>query len=208
MPRSRAARLLLVALPALLIGALGLAHPVFLEPETAERWRLAHLLLLPAFPLLAGSVLVLLRGERGPAAWGARALAVAYAVLYGALDAIAGIGAPQQVLGAVERGEGRPPIEDLYEIGDRLGALGVYALAAAAALTGLVLWLRSRSPLAPVGAAVVVAACYPFLRHHVFPPRGVLAMVAVAAGLALLELSRREPSRTGARGEDTWLVDR
>ncbi|MCW2613802.1 MAG: hypothetical protein JWN08_796 [Frankiales bacterium] len=181
-----------MALPALVIGAVGLAHPIFLEPDSAERWRLAHLLLLPAFPLLAVSVFVLLRGERGPAAWGARVLSLAYAVLYGALDSIAGIGAPQQVIRAQERGEGRPPIGDLYEIGDQLGELGVYAFAAAGALTALVLYLRSRSPLAPVGGAVVVAASYPFLRHHVFPPRGVLAMVAIAVGLGLLELSRRE----------------
>jgi hypothetical protein len=193
-PRSRTALALLVALPALLVAALGLAHPVFLEPDTAERWRLAHLALLPAFPLVAGSVWFLLRGERGPAAWGARVLAAAYAVLYGALDAIAGIGAPHQVLRAEERGDPRPPIEDLYDIGDRLGELGVYALATAGLLTGLVLWRRSRSPLAVVGALVLAACCYPFLRHHVFPPRGVLALVGVALGLALLELSRQRES--------------
>ena len=61
MLRSRLALPLLVALPALVIAAAGVFHPVFLTPDTAERWRLAHLVLLPAFPLLAGSVLVLLR---------------------------------------------------------------------------------------------------------------------------------------------------
>jgi len=197
--RSRLALPLLVALPALVIAAAGLAHPVLLTPDTAERWRLAHLVLLLAFPLLAGSVLVLLRGERGLAAWGARGLAVVYAVLYGALDAIAGIGAPQQVLGAQRRGEPGPPIGDLYEIGDRLGALGVYAFAAAGALTALVLYLRTRSPLALGGGAVVVLASYPFLLHHVFPPRGVLALVVIAVGFGLLEVSRttaRRPGRT------------
>src|SRR3546814_12065977 len=49
---------------------------------------LLHLALLPAFPLLGASIWFVLRGERGPAAWGARLLAGAYAVLYGALDAI------------------------------------------------------------------------------------------------------------------------
>lgn len=194
-PRSRTALPLLVALPALLIAGIGLAHPVLLTPETAERWRLAHLLLLPAFPLVAVSVWFVLRSERGPAAWGARLLAAAYALLYGALDSIAGIGAPQQVIRTSERGDPRPPIEDLYEIGDALGRLGVYALAAAAALAAVVLYLRSRNPLAPLGGAVVVLACWPFLQHHVFPPRGVLALVAIAVGLALLELSR--VSRSG-----------
>lgn len=191
MPRSRTVLLpLLVALPALVVAGVGLAHPVLLTPETAERWRLAHLLLLPLFPLVAVSVWAVLRGVRGPAAWAARVLAGAYAVLYGALDSIAGIGAPHQVLRSEGRGDPRPPIEDLYEIGDRLGVLGVYALAAAAVLAGGVLYLRSRSPLAPLGAGVLAASCYPFLRHHVFPPRGVLALVGIALGLALLERSR------------------
>lgn len=194
-PRSRPVVLpLLVALPALAIAAAGLAHPVFLQPDTAERWRLAHLVLLPLFPLVGASVWVVLRGERGPAAWGARLLAAAYAVLYSALDSIAGIGAPQQVIRSAERGDPAPPIGDLYEIGDQLGALGVYALAAAGPLTGLVLFLRTRSPLAPLGGVVLAAACYPFLTDHVFPPRGVLALVGVAVGLALLEASRQRLS--------------
>lgn len=194
-PRSRTALLpLLVALPALAVAGLGLLHPVFLEPGTAERWRLAHLLLLPAFPLVAGSVWFLLRGERGPAAWAARVAAFAYAVLYGALDAIAGVGAPHQVLRAAERGEPGPNLGDVYEIGDRLGHTGVYALGAALLLTGGVLWLRRRSPYALAGAAVGAASCYPFLRNHVFPPRGVLALVGIALGLALLELSRQRES--------------
>lgn len=197
MPRSRAVLPLLIALPALLIAALGLAHPVFLTPETAERWRLAHLALLPVFPLVAASVWALLRGESGPVAWAARVLALAYAVLYGALDSIAGIGAPNQVIRTAERGDPRAPIEDLFQIGDQLGTFGVYALAAAAALTAVVLFLRSRSPIAVVGGVIVVAACYPFLRNHVFPPRGVLAMVAIGVGFALLEASRRPTAGRG-----------
>ncbi len=197
MSRSRVALPLLVALPALLIAALGLAHPVSLTPETAERWRLAHLALLPVFPLVAASVWFVLRGERGPAAWAARVLALAYAVLYSALDSIAGLGAPNQVIRTSERGDPRAPIEDLFQIGDQLGRLGVYALAAAAALTAVVLFLRTRSPIALVGGAIVVVACYPFLRYHVFPPRGVLAMVAIGVGLALLEVARRPTAERG-----------
>ena len=200
MPLPRAAMPVVVALPPLVVGAIGLSHPVFLTPETAQLWRLGHLLLLPAFPLLAVSLLVLLRGESGPAAWAARGLALAYAVLYGALDSIAGLGAPQQVLRTTERGEPAPPVGDLYEIGDQLGALGVYALMGAVVLTGALLYLRGRSPLALLGTVVGLAASYVFLRHHVFPPRGVLAMVGIAAGFALLELSRREPAGAAASG--------
>lgn len=88
----------LVALPGVVLGLVGLAHPVFLTPETAERWRLVHLLLLPAIPLLGASVWLLLLGRRGAVAWVARGLAAAYALLYTALDSIAGIGAGHQLL--------------------------------------------------------------------------------------------------------------
>ena len=203
MPRPRTLLPLLVALPALLLAGLGLLHPVFLTADTAERWRLLHLLLLPAFPLLAVSVWVLLRRERGPAAWGARGLAVAYAVLYGALDAVAGVGAAHQVLRAAARGDARPPVEDLYDIADPLGQLGVATLAASLLLTAAVLWLRSRRAGVIVGGLVAVGSCWFFLQHHVFPPRGVLALVGVAVGLALLELSRPvSPGRSSARAEN------
>ena len=188
MPLPRSA---VVAAPPLLVGALGLLHPVFLTPDTADRWQLAHLLLLPAFPLLAVSVWVLLLGERGPLAWAARLAAAAYAVLYGALDAIAGIGAPEQVREAAVRGGPAPPIGDLYAVGDRLGHLGVVALAVAGVLAAAVLWRRTRSVLPLLGGLVVVLACVPFYRHHVFPPRGVLAMVGLAAGFALLGARQR-----------------
>lgn len=193
-----ALRVLLVSAPALLIAALGLAHPVFLTPETAERWRLVHLMLLPVFPLLGGSVWLLLLGERGALAWAARVLAFAYAVLYGALDSIAGIGAPHQVLGTAERGEGAAPIGDLYEIGDRLGHLGVAALALSVLLVTVVLVRRRRDALAPVGAAVALGGCWLFYGHHVFPPRGVLGLLLLGVGLGLLALARVRAEETGS----------
>ena len=186
--------LLVVAGAALLVGVLGLLHPVFLTPETADRWQLAHYLLLPAFPLVAVSVWWLLRGDRRPLAWGARALALAYAVLYGALDSIAGIGAPEQVRGAASRGEPSPPINDLYAVGDELGRAGVIALAVAVALAAAAVFARTRSPLAPLGAVVAAVGCFFFYRHHVFPPRGVLGMVLIAAGLAAIALAQERRS--------------
>lgn len=185
----RSGRVLLVASPAFAIAVLGLAHPLFLTPATASRWQLVHLALLPLFPLPAGSLLWLLRGEWGGLGWTARVSAYGYAVLYGALDAIAGIGAPQQV-----RHASSPPIGDLYAIGDRLGHLGVLCLAIAAAATAGLVWQRSRSRLALAGGVLTTLACLPFYRYHVFPMRGVLAMAAIGAGLALI---------TAAQGDRT-----
>ena len=191
MLRSRWLLVVLVALPGVLLGLLGLAHPVFLTPDTADRWRLVHLVLLPVFPLLGVSVWLLLLGERGALAWAARGLAFGYAVLYGALDSIAGIGAPQQVLRTTERGEPAPPVGDLYEIGDRLGHLGVLALALALVLAGVVLARRSRVVVLVAGAVVALAGCWLLYRHHVFPPRGVSGVLLVAAGLGAMAASRR-----------------
>jgi hypothetical protein len=175
-------RLLLVAGPALVIGALGTLHPIFLTPDTADRWQLAHYLLLPLFPLLGVSVWVLLRQESGALAWVARVLAALYAVGYVALDSIAGIGAPELVRAT----DGAASPVPLFDAGDPLGHLGVLAFALSVALTAGLLFRRSRSALAPVGGVVVVAASWFFYRHHVFPPRGVLALVAIAVGLAAL----------------------
>jgi hypothetical protein len=196
--RSRWTLVALVALPAALLGVLGLAHPVFLTPETAERWRLVHLVLLPVFPLVGASVWLLLLGERGALAWAARGLAFAYAVLYGALDSIAGIGAPQQVLRTTERGEPAPPIGDLYEIGDRLGHLGVLSLALAVVLTAVVLARRSRVVVLAAGALVALVGCWLFYRHHVFPPRGVAGVLLVAAGLGAMAAARKVPGHPDA----------
>jgi hypothetical protein len=190
-PRSRALLLgVAIVLPPALLAALGPLHPIFLTPETAERWRLVHLLLLPVFPLVGASVWLLLLGERGVLAWVARGFAFAYAVLYTALDSIAGIGAPSQVLATSDRGDARPPIEDLFAIGDPLGHLGVAALAVAIAVAAAVLFARFRSLWAVLGGIVAVASCWLFYRHHVFPPRGVFGVAGIAVGFALLALAR------------------
>jgi hypothetical protein len=182
----------LVALPGVVLGLAGLAHPVFLTPETADRWRLVHLLLLPVFPLLGGSVWLLLLGERGALAWAARVLAFAYAVLYTALDSIAGIGASHQLLRSASRGDEQPPLGDLFEIGDRIGHLGVGALALSVVLAAVVLLRRGGGgALVAVGALIAVGGSYLLLRHHVFPPRGVAGVLVLAAGLGLMAATAR-----------------
>ena len=190
----RLARALLVGLPAFVIAGLGLAHPVFLIPATADRWRLVHLLLLFAFPLLAASVLWLLRRATGPLPWVARVAALSYAVLYGGLDSIAGIGAP-----ALVQARGRTaPIGDLFVAGDQLGHLGVLALVVALAVTGAVLLSRGGGLLAPLGAAVSAISCWWFYLHHVFAPRGVLALVGIGVGCVLMGLAEQR-STTATR---------
>lgn len=188
----RLPRALLIASPAYALALLGFAHPLFLTPQTADRWRAVHVLFLPLFPLLAIAVCALLRRCTGAVAWVARLAAFGYAVLYGALDAIAGIGAPA----TVQRRGRAAPIGDLFDAGDQLGHLGVLGLALALALTAGLLWWRTRSPWALGGGLVALAGCPWFYLHHVFAPRGVLALVAIGTGLALMALAER----TGVAG--------
>lgn len=61
----RAAFVVAVALPGLVLAVLGLFHPSALAPSTATFWWQFHVVALPLFPLLAVGLWVLLRGENG-----------------------------------------------------------------------------------------------------------------------------------------------
>lgn len=180
---------LLVALPGLGLAAAGsLVHPSLLDASTARVWWQLHVWLIPVFPLIAVAIAVLLRGERGPLAWAARVAAYGFATFYTALDVLAGIGG-----GLVTEFQGKGPVVGrLFEIGDLLGAAGVWCLFAAALLTGAALFGRDGLSVLP-GTIVLATSCFPFLYGHIFHPTGVIAMIGIALGSALLALARRAP---------------
>lgn len=75
-------------------------------------------------------------------------------------------------------------VQPLFDIGDRLGHLGVYGFAVAAAALSVVLFVRHG--VAAVGvAALLLGASYSFLDSHIFSPRGVYTMLVIAAGFGL-----------------------
>jgi hypothetical protein len=181
----------LVAVPGLLLAAVGsFVHPAFLDASTARAWWTVHVFLVPAFPLIALALWLLLRGVAGPVAALARAAAYGFATFYTALDVLSGIGAGLVVEAGAGDLAGR-----LFLVGDALGAAGVWMLLAAAVLTGLALLPRDGPRVLP-GAAVLAGACYPFLTGHIFHPTGVVAMLLVALGCALVAAARREPALT------------
>lgn len=180
-----------VALPGLALAGFSTLHPHYLDVGTARAWWTLHIWLIPVFPLVGVAIWVLLRGERGPLAWAARVAAYGFAAFYTALDVLAGIGAGL-VTDTLQGGS--PAVPRLFEIGDRLGATGVYCLFASAVLTGIVLVRRDGVRAVP-GTVVLAAACYPFLKYHIFPPQGVFAMLAIAAGCALLAAATGVPPR-------------
>ncbi len=184
-----------VAVPGLVLAAVGyLVHPGGLDPSTARAWWTVHVYLVPVFPLISVAVWVLLRGVAGPVAWAARVLAYGFGTFYTALDVLSGIGAGLAVDNGADALVGR-----LFQVGDGLGAAGVWMLLGTAVLTGLAL-LRRDGPPVLLGAAVLAAACLPFQQGHIFHPTGVCAMLGVAAGCALMAAVRR-PVRAGSTPE-------
>ena len=183
-----------VAVPGVLLAGVGLLHPSDLDPGTAHTWWTLHVWLIPVFPLLAAAVWLLLRGERGVLAQMARLGAYGFATFYTALDVRAGICAG---LAMEQEGASSPVVGRLFEIGDRLGAIGVWCLLAAALLGGVVL-VRRDGPGALPGTVVFAGSCYPFLQNHVFHPRGVLAVLGIALGMALLAAARSASAQASA----------
>lgn len=181
--------LLVVTLGPLLLAFAGLVHPRGLSAATADRWVQLHIVLLPVFPMLALAFFVLLRGRPradlpGVATVVAWVCACVYAAGYTGLDAVAGIAAGTVAGQPGDPAELRHLVLALYDTGDRLGHAGVYAFLAAVLAATAVLGSRHRLRVLP-GTAVLLAAGYSFIDSHIFRPRGVLTMLAIAAGFAL-----------------------
>ncbi|GGK99949.1 hypothetical protein [Mangrovihabitans endophyticus] len=182
----------LVTLGPLLLALVGLVHPGGLAPETAHRWVTLHIVLLPVFPLLALGFPVLLRP---PPAWSpagpveaatviAWVGAAVYAVAYTGLDAVAGIGAGTIADQPGDQAELRALVLSLYDVGDRIGQVGVYAFLVAVLAGAVALGARHGARVLP-GTVILLGAGYSFIDSHIFWPRGVATMLAMAAGFAL-----------------------
>lgn len=180
---------LLVTAGPLLLAVAGLVHPGGLSATTAHRWVHLHIMLLPVFPLLALGFVVLLHGRpRADVAGVATAIAWlgagVYAVGYTGLDAVAGIAAGTVAGQDGDPAELRSLVLALYDVGDLLGRTGVYALLVAVLAGTVALGVRHGLRVLP-GTIVLLAAGYSFIDSHIFWPRGVLTMLAMAAGFAL-----------------------
>lgn len=182
-------RAVAVALPALLLGGLGLTHPIRLTEGTAWWWMNLHVVLLPIFPLLAGALWLMLERAAPVLRVAGRLAAFGFAVFYDGLDAVDGIAA-----GAVVHAHHGYAASAIFTIGDRLGHWGAWCFLVASVTVVAALALRSGWAALP-GAVFLLPAAASFLNSHIFWPRGVLTMLAIAIGLALLTLA---DSRTSA----------
>jgi hypothetical protein len=197
----RWARVLVIAGPAVVLAGLGLTHPQDLTVESAPWWTTLHVVLLPLFPLLAVSLWLLLRPVPGPFAWVGRITAYGYATFYSVTDVFVGIGAGELTQLNVKRGlpARTEQVDRLVEVGNDLGEIGVWCFLAACAATALAIVVRVGRP-ALAGAIVLLVAGVLFSGGwHIYWPLGVINMLVLAAGLALLAAVRPAPqSRTQA----------
>jgi hypothetical protein len=187
----------------LLLAIAGLVHPGGLSAATAHHWVYLHIVLLAVFPLLALGFVVLLRGRprsgiSGVATVVAWVCAGIYAIGYTGLDAVAGVAA-----GTVAGQDGDPVelrrlVLALYDVADRLGRTGVYAFLLAV-LAGTIALSARHGPRVLPGGVVLLGAGYSFIDSHIFWPRGVLTMLAMAAGFALWTWAATHETRTGRR---------
>lgn len=186
----RASRLLLpiaVALPPLILAAVGVTHPMHLTASSAEYWRNLHIAILPVFPLLGFAPWLVVRGNSALLSWIVGILGFIYAAFYTALDVLAGIGAGGLKLDDMGMATGT-----LYGLGDSLGFVGSVALIAAGAIAAVFAVVRVGIRAIPGGVLVIVGA-YLFLLDHIYFPVGVIGQLCLAAGwlLMLAALRRR-----------------
>jgi hypothetical protein len=179
----RAVLLLTLVTPPLLLAGLGLAHPMHLTPGSAHAWRDLHVLLLPIFPLLGLAPWLVTRRYSAVLGAVAALLGYVYAAFYTALDVLAGIGA-----GSLEQAGDPAGRLVLFAQADSLVRYGVWAYLAATILTVAVV-LRHVGVAALPGAILTLGGAWSFFDSHIFWPRGVLTMLALAAGWAALALA-------------------
>jgi hypothetical protein len=186
---TRAGQLIAVAVPHLVIAAIGLTHPATLTVDSAHHWQVMHTVLLPLFPLLALGPWLVARAVDPRSSLIVGVIAFVYACFYTALDILAGIGG-----GAIKDAEAGG-LGIIFPVAGDLGAIGSYAhLAATALAAGLALRVTGLAR-GLAGSVLVLAGSVLFWQEHVYRPWGVLAMVVLAAGWSLLVVAVESATR-------------
>lgn len=175
-------RTLLVALPGLILAGIGLTHPHHLDATTAQWWRDMHIILAVLFPLLGAAQWVLLEDTPRPVRWLGRTAAFGYVVFYGALDALAGIGGGAMTMATNGRTDASLPV---FRIGNQLGHVGAWCFFAASVAIAVCALLKHKLKAIP-GAALLLVGSFLFLSSHIYWPKGVIACVCIALGMAAI----------------------
>jgi hypothetical protein len=180
--------ILLVSVPALACAIIGLLHPHHLTDDTASRWQLMHIVLIPLFPLLGIGPWLIARQASRPLGLVAALAGYGFATFYTSLDLLAGVAAGTLQLAGV--GAGKAPV---YEVARALGLVGVISLVIACLAATAAVFVRARLRALPGGVVAVVGAAL-IQPGHIYPGLGTLAMILLAGGLVLLILVTTGPA--------------
>ncbi len=172
--------LVTVALPPLVLAAIGVTHPMHLTASSAEYWRNLHIAILPIFPLLAFAPWIVARGAGAVVAWIVGVLAFLYAAFYTALDVLAGIGAGGLKVDGMGMATGT-----VFGLGNHLGEVGSIAFIAATTIAAITAIVRFRAAAVPPSVLVILGSIL-FLQAHIYFPVGVIGQLALAVGWAWL----------------------
>ncbi|GIH91780.1 hypothetical protein ACFFMN_28990 [Planobispora siamensis] len=198
-PRLAVPRLAALTLVPVVLAVAGLFHPHHLTQDTAGRWIALHLLLLPLFPLLAGSPLLLLRGLTGRWATTARVGCLVYAVFYTSLDAIAGVAYGTMVATADDPVALSRTGPALDVVGGTLGFIGAAGFLLASVATTKALAARYGGRRVATGGTILIAASVVWLGSHIYWPEGVITVLAIGSGFALLCIATGGPVMARSR---------
>lgn len=185
-----------VALPPLVLAAIGITHPMHLTDASAEYWRNLHIAILPIFPLLGFAPWLIVRGSSAAVRWIEGVLGFVYAIFYTALDVLAGIGSGGLRLDGMGMAVGT-----LYRLADHLGLVGSIALVLACVVATAVAVVRSGIMALPGGILVIFGSVL-FLNDHIYAPGGVVGQLCLAIGwgamlFAAARSNRRMSSAAG-----------
>lgn len=188
---------LLVSVPAVVIALIGLLHPHHLTAETAARWQVMHIVLIPVFPLVGLGPWLIARRTSRPLGMIAAVGGYGFATFYTSLDLLAGVAA-----GTLQRAgvtDGKAPV---YEIARALGLVGVVSLVVACLAATAATVIHARLLALPGGVLAVVGAAL-VQPGHIYPGLGTLAMLLLAAGFVLLALAATSAQRGEIAPETT-----
>jgi hypothetical protein len=178
---------LLVTAPALICALIGLLHPHHLTDETAARWQVMHIVLIPLFPLIGFAPWLITRRSNRVLAAIAALGGYGFATFYTSLDLLAGVAAGTLQIAGIT--DGKAPV---YEIARILGLAGVVSLVVASVATALAAILRNRL-IGATGGLLAIAGAALVQPGHIYPGLGTLAMLLLAAGFALMAIAVTSP---------------
>jgi len=173
---------LLVSIPALACALIGLLHPHHLTADTAARWQLMHLVLIPVFPLIGFAPWLIARRSNRVLGIVAAVAGYGFATFYTSLDLLAGVAAGALQLAGVT--EGKAPV---YEVAREIGLVGVVSLVLACLAATAAVYTRRRLRAIP-GGVLATAGALLVQPGHIYPGLGTLAMLLLAAGFVALAL--------------------